>query len=230
VISYLAPMGLLHEAPEVTELRELAQSLETGVRHFRLAFGIDPGRDAWIAIKDQSAIERELDRLTLLLGSLKEALGDVAERGKGLESCHKRALTHSESLARFVTNPADGAYVHWYETYRTGFSLNMTPMTVAEPFQKAMAAMNSSWIFTSATLAVGGDFSHFRGQLGIEDTEELQVDSPFDYRHNALLYPVYQLSRLARSGSIAQRSHTLSPIGARADAQARITRSVSIGR
>ena len=64
----------------------------------------------------------------------------------------------------------------------------MTPMTVAEPFQKAMAAMNSSWIFTSATLAVGGDFSHFRGQLGIEDTEELQVDSPFDYRHNALLY------------------------------------------
>jgi len=163
----------LHEAPDVSELRELAHSLETGVRHFRLAFEIDPGRDAWIAVKDQSAIERELDRLTLLLGSLKEALSDVAERGKGLESCHKRAVTHSESLARFVDNPADGAYVHWYETYRTGFSLNMTPMTVAEPFQKAMAAMNSSWVFTSATLAVGGDFSHFKSQLGIEDMETI---------------------------------------------------------
>ena len=202
----------LHEAPEVSELRELAQSLETGVRHFRLAFGIDPGRDAWIAVKDQSAIERELDRLTLLLGSLKEALGEVAERGKGLESCHKRALTHSESLARFVANPADGAYVHWYETYRTGFSLNMTPMTVAEPFQKAMAAMNSSWIFTSATLAVGGDFSHFRGQLGIEDTEELQVDSPFDYRHNALLYLPEGLPEPQHQGYTASVMETIIPV------------------
>jgi len=51
-----------------------------------------------------------------------------------------------------------------------------------------MEAMVSSWIFTSATLAVGGDFSHFRSQLGLEDAQELQVDSPFDYRHNALLY------------------------------------------
>jgi len=139
-------------------------------------------------VKDSPAVERELERLTLLLGSLQETLADVAERGKGLESCHKRALVHSESLKRFADNPADGEYVHWYETFRTGFSLNMTPMTVAAPFQKAMDAMTSSWVFTSATLAVGGDFSHFKGQLGLNDTRELQVDSPFDYRHNALLY------------------------------------------
>jgi len=178
----------LHEAPDMRELRDLAQDLETGVRHFRLAFGVEPGRDTWISVKDTSAIERELERLTLLLGSLQETLADVAERGKGLESCHKRALVHAESLKRFADNPADGEYVHWYETFRTGFSLNMTPMTVAAPFQKAMEAMTSSWVFTSATLAVGGDFSHFKGQLGLDDTRELQVDSPFDYRHNALLY------------------------------------------
>ena len=124
----------------------------------------------------------------MLLGSLQETLADASERGKGLESCHKRAVVHSESLKRFMDNPADGEYVHWYETYRTGFSLNMTPMTVAGPFQGAMEAMHASWVFTSATLAVGGDFSHFKSQLGLEDIRELQVDSPFDYRHNALLY------------------------------------------
>ncbi len=183
----------MHEAPDNRELRELAQALETGVRHFRLAFPIEPGRDAWIGIKDTVPIERELERLTLLLGSLQEALADVAERGKGLESCHKRAVAQADSLKRFVDNPSDGEYVHWYETYRTGFSLNMTPMTVAGPFQKAMEAMTSSWVFTSATLAVGGDFSHFRSQLGLENTRELQVDSPFDYRHNALLYLPEQL-------------------------------------
>ncbi len=178
----------LHEAPDMRELRDLAQDLETGVRHFRLAFGVEPGRDAWINIKDTSAIERELERLTILLGALQDTLEEVATRGKGLEACHKRAVVHAESLRRFSENPADGEYVHWYETFRTGFSLNMTPMTVATPFQKAMEAMTSSWVFTSATLAVGGDFSHFKGQLGLQDTRELQVDSPFDYRHNALLY------------------------------------------
>ncbi len=178
----------LHEAPDSRELRELAQELETGVRHFRLAFAIEPDRAPWISVRHQSSIERELERLTLLLGSLEEALADVAERGKGLESCHKRAQLHAETLKRFVDNEANFEYVHWYETYRNGFSLNMTPMTVAKPFQRAMKEMVSSWIFTSATLAVGGDFSHFRSQLGLEDAAELHVDSPFDYRHNALLY------------------------------------------
>lgn len=178
----------LHEAPDMRELRDLAQELETGIRHFRLAFPIEPGRDAWIAMKGTAAIERELERLTLLLGSLEEALAEGASRGKGLESCHKRAALHADTLKRFADNPADGEYVHWYETFRNGFSLNMTPMTVATPFQKAMQAMTSSWVFTSATLAVGGDFSHFSSQLGLDDARELQVDSPFDYRHNALLY------------------------------------------
>ncbi len=178
----------LHEAPDCRELRDLAQELETGVRHFRLAFAIEPDRAPWIAVRHQDSIERELERLTLLLGSLEESLADVAARGKGLESCHKRAQLHAETLKRFVDNEANFEFVHWYETYRTGFSLNMTPMTVSQPFQRAMQAMVSSWIFTSATLAVGGDFSHFRSQLGLEEAAELQVDSPFDYRHNALLY------------------------------------------
>lgn len=178
----------LHEAPDNRELRELAQELETGIRHFRLAFAIEPNRAPWISVRQDAAIERELARLTLLLGSLQEALDDVAERGKGLESCHKRANVHADTLKRFVDNDANSEFVHWYETFRTGFSLNMTPMTVARPFQQAMQAMTSSWVFTSATLAVGGDFSHFKTQLGLDDADELQVDSPFDYRHNALLY------------------------------------------
>jgi len=178
----------LHEAPDCRELRELAQELETGVRHFRLAFAIEPDRAPWVSVRHDAAMERELERLNILLGSLSEALEDVAERGKGLESCHKRAVQHADTLKRFVDNEANFEYVHWYETYRTGFSLNMTPMTVAKPFQQAMQAIPASWIFTSATLAVGGDFSHFKSQLGLEDVSELQVDSPFDYRHNALLY------------------------------------------
>ena len=178
----------LHEAPDNRELRELTQELETAVRHFRLAFAIEPDRGPWMSVKSMAAMERELERLNTLLGALEEALADVAVRGKGLEACHKRAHLHAETLGYFMELDPALDYVHWYETFRNGFSLNMTPMTVAQPFQKAMQTMDASWVFTSATLAVGGDFSHFQSQLGLEDARELQVDSPFDYRHNALLY------------------------------------------
>ena len=221
----------LIEAPDTKALRDLAQALETAVRHFRLAFPVEPMRDAWLAVRGRDDMQRELERLGGTLDALVATLEEAASRGKGIEGCHKRALAHQASLARFVrdaTSPdadvgaaasgtsardadrrhadtganadadADAAgggaaardddYIHWFETFRTGFTLNMTPMTVAGPFGRAMASMKASWVFTSATLAVGGDFSHFRHQLGLEDSEELQVDSPFDYRHNALLY------------------------------------------
>jgi len=176
------------EAPESKELREFASDLENGVRYFRLAFALEPTRDAWVEVKDTPAIDRELERLTGLLDVLVKALEPLKDHGKGLESCYRRAEQQKRLLARFVNSDGESPYVHWFETYRTGFALNMTPMNVAEPFQRAMNAMASSWVFTSATLAVGGDFSHFRTQLGLEETAELQVDSPFDYPRNALLY------------------------------------------
>jgi len=202
----------IHEAPDMAELRDMATQLETGVRHFRLAFDIEPHRDAWITVADRPAIDRELERMTLLLASLRDTLEEVASRGKGLESCYRRAVQHAQSLSRFTANEPNREYVHWYETYRTGFSLNMTPMTVAGPFKRAMEAIPASWVFTSATLAVGGDFSHFKTNLGIEDAEELLVDSPFDYRHNAILYLPEGLPEPQHSGYTSSAMQAVLPI------------------
>ncbi|HDO33808.1 MAG TPA: ATP-dependent DNA helicase, partial [Chromatiales bacterium] len=46
----------------------------------------------------------------------------------------------------------------------------------------------AAWVFTSATLAVGGDFEHFGARLGLEGAATALWESPFDYRRNALLY------------------------------------------
>jgi ATP-dependent DNA helicase DinG len=45
-----------------------------------------------------------------------------------------------------------------------------------------------AWILTSATLSVGGDFTHLKTRLGIETAETLCVDSPFDYPRQGVLY------------------------------------------
>jgi len=116
-----------------------------------------------------------------------EPLEIASVRGKGLESCRRRCLLHMEVLEAY-TDRRDEQYIHWFETYRTGFSLNLTPQNVAKPFSSALSQLKCSWVFTSATLAVNGSFEHFQSQLGIEAADEIQVDSPFDYKKNAMLY------------------------------------------
>jgi ATP-dependent DNA helicase DinG len=44
-----------------------------------------------------------------------------------------------------------------------------------------------AWIFTSATLAVGEDFSHFKRELGIEEAERA-AGRAFHFERQSLLY------------------------------------------
>jgi ATP-dependent DNA helicase DinG len=46
----------------------------------------------------------------------------------------------------------------------------------------------AAWVFTSATLAVGGSFDHFTHQLGLDGAQTHCWDSPFDYPRQALWY------------------------------------------
>jgi ATP-dependent DNA helicase DinG len=55
-------------------------------------------------------------------------------------------------------------------------------------FNDFRAMADAAWVFTSATLSVRGDFAHFTAQMGLDDATTLQLDSPFDYANNALLW------------------------------------------
>lgn len=52
----------------------------------------------------------------------------------------------------------------------------------------ATKAPRRAWIFTSATLAVRNDFSHFTEALGLEDAACQSWSSPYDYPAQAMLY------------------------------------------
>jgi ATP-dependent DNA helicase DinG len=66
--------------------------------------------------------------------------------------------------------------------------LNTTPLDIAEIFRKQVDAQKRAWIFTSATLSVKGDFSHYQSELGLQEAETSSWDSPFDFEQQALLY------------------------------------------
>src|SRR6185369_14869559 len=74
------------------------------------------------------------------------------------------------------------------------FSCQLLPFEVGEKLRQILTARAQSWVFTSATLAVAGDFSHFIARLGLADRcDTLAIDSPFDYAQQALLYAPHGL-------------------------------------
>ncbi len=176
----------LNEAPDMPVLRDAAASLEKATRDFRLALGGAGQREPWLNIRHKPAVAEALDRLAGALETLAHELEAAEARGKGLESCLRRAELARERLLR-MTEPQAGA-VQWYETFTRTFALNLTPLDIAGIFQARVDAHPCAWVFTSATLAVGEDFAHFTERLGLEEAEKLRLDSPFDYAHNALMY------------------------------------------
>ena len=168
-------------------LPDLARALERALRELRLALGQDEQRAPWARVAADNGVQESLPRLSEALRELAEALSQEAERSRGLENCHQRALKLQAQLQQTTAQPPEN-HIHWFETWKSAFRINLTPLDVAENFDSQRRTLPSCWVFTSATLSVNGDFEHFARRLGLEAARTLQLDSPFDYRHNALFY------------------------------------------
>ncbi len=184
----------LQDAPDMSSVREAADDLKKAVQDFRLALGVDNQRDAWMKIQHKPALKKARRQLHDSLVELADVLELAADRGKGLEQCYMRCMQIKQLLEAYgEASPPDdedpgNTYIYWYETFSKGFVLYMTPLDVAGLFSQHQQGLNGSWIFTSATLQVGDDFSHFARSLGISGYREGNWESPFDYQRQSLLY------------------------------------------
>ena len=76
----------------------------------------------------------------------------------------------------------------WLDVGPRHYTLCSVPVNAAGRFATWIANSNASWAFLSATLAVNGNFAHYARELGLRDYQALLLASPFDFRHQALLY------------------------------------------
>lgn len=175
------------EAGDMPDLLRAADVLDHAVADTRIALGSTSRRAAWQEAAAQAAVTTALAAVETALARLQDLLREAAVRGAGLNQCWQRSVAMAERLAVF--NGAEQTdHVQWFETYTRSFSLHLTPFEVGGTFQNQMSRFKAAWIFTSATLAVGDDFSHFRAHLGLNEAHTARWDSPFDYQRNALLY------------------------------------------
>jgi len=85
-------------------------------------------------------------------------------------------------------------------------------LSVAERFQEIIKARKTSWVFTSATLAVNGEMNHFAERLGVQQAQQLMLESPFNYAQQTLLCVPRYLAETRQSRTAQQLVSRLTPL------------------
>ncbi|MEZ8740278.1 ATP-dependent DNA helicase [Photobacterium swingsii] len=179
-------IGYRTEAKDMRQLQKMADRLSQAAAEMRIVLG-EPGfRGNWRDASSNPAIQRELVRLSDALELANEVLKLALGRSQLLDAAFERATLLKARLERLADTSITG-YSYWYECTPRHFSLNTTPLSVADKFREQMQQQQGAWIFTSATLAVDDDFGHFSHRLGLEPKQQFSLESPFDYASQALL-------------------------------------------
>ncbi len=177
----------LRAARDYAPLPDAAQGLALALRRFRLALGETQGKAPRAEVTQRPGFEAALDALAAATDVLATELGRQAERSDELAQCASRAADIAQRLARWRDRD-DPEWVRWVDIGATSWQLRASPLSIAEIFSKQVTDTARAWIFTSATLAIGGDFSLYQRELGLTEAATGCWESPFDYANQALLY------------------------------------------
>lgn len=178
----------LLEAGDLPELDAQLDRLTKLARDLRLTFAPGAQRGPWREVEGDADRRQALFDLRSGLSATIETLQQAQGRGKELDNCLGRAQALGANLQAIAAPEDPAVEVRWFETYTQSLRLHSTPLQIAEAFSSQMARRAKTWIFTSATLAIGDDFSHFAGQLGLQELPTACWESPFDFASQALWF------------------------------------------
>ncbi len=181
-----ARLEALTAAKDFAALPKAADALDKAARDLRLVFKKEE-RLPLSAVARWQNWQPALNKLLEKLKEISELLSTQAARSEGLENCSERAALFLQQLASWQQDAPDGR-VRWLEVFHHSLQFNSTPLSIADIFAKQLASHPRAWIFTSATLAVKQDFSHYQQEMGLLEARTACWDSPFNYGQQALLY------------------------------------------
>ncbi len=185
-LSQDARIEALSAAKDFAALPAGCDELDKAARDLRLVFKKE-GRMPADSARNTREFAPALRALAEKLAKLSSLLEKQAERSEGLENCHQRAQALTRQLDQWRNEEPDGK-VKWLEVFHHSLQLNATPLSIADIFARQLAGHPRAWIFTSATLAVKQDFSHYQHEMGLQNARTACWDSPFNYQEQALLY------------------------------------------
>lgn len=174
--------------------RYLAESREASAKFFQEIGALFGRENDSRRIRTKNIIFNYLEEpLKRLAGFLSELLDYVEdEEVRVLIKSHLKRCIGVTLASSFILNHDRGDYVYWIEISKrrkgVKYSLFAAPIEIAEELRKQLFSKIKPIILTSATLSTNNNFEFIKGRLGIKDSDELLLDSPFDYEQNVLLY------------------------------------------
>ena len=201
--------GLLAKQGGPVEQQLVADALEAAVQFFGFLQDRLLDKQPIVRVRSEGACEPWLDGPLLALikavGLRADKLEEGRERDELLDQ-RGRLKTYQTSLKQWLA-VADEKFVYWLE--RSGrrqniVTLRTAPIDVAPYVREELLQRNTSVVFTSATLASGGQIEPFQHRIGADDARAVVVSSPFDYQRHMRVYvaadiplPTAQGARLA---------------------------------
>ena len=177
----------LKHMKDVSDFEPILNDLEKANKDFRLVFPKESNRYPYQKISSFNRFESSYQELVEKLKKMIELLTLHKDRDTEIEKYFDSA---NEILSGFDAwlKDKDNNSIKWIEVYSQSVQLNNTPLSIADMFASHINNKSTSWIFTSATLAVKANFDHFKNQLGLLDADSLSKESPFNYAEKALLF------------------------------------------
>ncbi len=183
---------LLGEAAETSGgmavVRDEVAHCRQVIREFQLACHDNlEDRGTWDEMLNRSEIRNALQSLDTAVAGLKPVAETMQGASRGMDACLQR-LAEIQAHFDHLDKPVPDTEVRWFERRGQGVSIHTTPLDISSLFSSFCEQLDAAWVFTSATLSVNGRFDHFVRQLGLQDADTLNLDSPFDYENNALMW------------------------------------------
>jgi len=200
-------LGGKREAPAVGKTLE---EIKTDATRLFMGFGRSEGRfrlsgdtlEAALAVDEYDRLLTHLDLAGRQLDSMTqehEEAAPFAARGRALAAD-----------LEFVLGRRREDYVYWGEARRRSLTLAASPLDVAPLMRERYLSRGLFTVYTSATLSAGGSFAYFKERLGLGDeAREGVYPSPFDYRHQSLLYIPRQMPEPASSDFTARAAQEI---------------------
>jgi ATP-dependent DNA helicase DinG len=167
------------------DLQRRISKLDTAIKVLRADAPRKEGRHQLEEVMPD--MRASFDALRAALEELQQALGAVGDGSADVDKLREQLLGMSERLALLSSDDSwDG--LRWIEVNPRSIRINLTPLDVSATLSGMIDNGYQAWIFTSATLAVGEDFSHFTTRMGLGNVTALTFPSPYALEENGLVY------------------------------------------
>ncbi len=180
----------LREKSLIPKLIITADELDKITADYRLSLGLSERRVSWFDLLDETPnLPKKMQKLADKLTEFAELLEKASVAGEGLTRCYERALELSQDCRKMSDDSQDSDQVRWVEVARRTFRIHETPLDIGNELSNYFGNKDQARIFTSATLSIDGDFSHYQQLTGLDSSTLVETwDSPFDYFNQAVLY------------------------------------------